>query len=140
MAWALVDLGLSMFVGGVDVDHNEIKNKTSIHENPQSSTKSSLHFPSDFQHMACQILLACTSQQPFDSHLEDPLSPLDSITTFINCIPLSWKQSFNPYSLISVFLCKSEMWPLVTVLPSPTDGAYQTFGAQIPMSSHGILQ
>ena len=76
----------------------------------------------------------------FDSHLDDTLSPLDRVTTFINHIPLSWKQSFNPYSPMSVFLCKSEMWPLLAVLPSPTDGAYQTFGAQIPTSSHGILQ
>ena len=62
MAWALVDLGLSMFVGGVDADHNENKNKMSIHGNTQLLTKSSLQFPSDLQHMACQILLACMSQ------------------------------------------------------------------------------
>ena len=65
MAWALMDLGPSTFVGGPDADHNENKNKMSIHEDTQSLTKSSLLFPSDLQHTACQILLACTSQQPF---------------------------------------------------------------------------
>ena len=64
-ARALVDLGLSTFAGGADVDHNKNKNKTSIHENAQSSTKSSLQFPSDLQHMACRILSARTSQRPF---------------------------------------------------------------------------
>ena len=90
--------------------------------------------------MARQILSACTSQQ----HSQFTSGGY-SVTTgqgnyFINHIPLSWNQSFNPYSHMSVFLCKSEMWSLVAVLPSRTDGAYQTFGAQIPMSSHGILQ
>ena len=44
MAWALVDHGLSIFVRGADADHNENKNKMSIHENTQSSTKSPLQF------------------------------------------------------------------------------------------------
>ena len=138
MAWEHMDLGLSMFVGGA-ADLNENKNKMSIHENTQLSTKSSLQFPSLLQHMAGDFWLVCHNDL-FDSHLEDTLSPLDRVTTFINCIPLSWKQSFNQYSLMSVFLCKSEMQPLVAVLPSPTDVAYQTFGAQIQMLSHGILQ
>ena len=140
MVWALVDLGLSMFVGEVDADH--IENKTKCPSMKTPNCQPNLHY--NF-HLICStwhvrfFWLACHNDL-FDSHLEDTLSPLDGVTTSIDHIPFVLETKLQSiFSHVGV-PCKSEMWPLVAVLPSPTDGAYQTFGAQIPMSSHGILQ
>ena len=73
MAWALVDLGLSMFVGGVDVDH--IENKTKCPSMKTPSHQQNLHYSSHlvFSTWHVRFFWLVHHNDLFDSYLEDTL-------------------------------------------------------------------